>query len=120
MDDETASEINLAIQKTCCDMFSSTDVDLYFQPSAALDLLTIGELVDRLTIVNIKLFKLKDYQLGANLLNIDLALSAKADVNLVKERANLKKTITEKICDMIAREYNKIDRPDADEVKMYG
>jgi hypothetical protein len=119
MDGKTATEIDNAIVRAAQDIFASTEADLYFQPSNCLDLMTIGELIDRLTIVNLKLFKMKDMQ-SSSLNGISLALSAKADVNLCKERSNVKNAITEKICDMISKEYNKVSRSDSNEVKTYG
>jgi hypothetical protein len=119
MDGKTATEIDEAIVRATKDIFASTEADLYFQPSSCLDLMSIGELVDRLTIVNLKLFKMKDMQ-SSSMDGIALALSAKADVNLCKERSNLKNAITEKLCDMISKEYNGVVRSDANEVKSYG
>lgn len=101
--------------------FDRLEVDLYPTTSdnAALNLLSIGELVDRLTITNIKLYKLKDFQVASQPMH-DLASSATADVALVKERANLKATISQKICDIVARTIAGVSQPDTKEVKAYG
>jgi hypothetical protein len=82
--------------------------------NAFQELISLGELVDRLTIVNIKLYNLKNEVMQ----NVDdesfLAKSALFDVALVKERARLKACIDLKINAMIANpSFNK-------EVKSYG
>lgn len=115
MDEAIAERIDERIRE----FFATTDVDFWFEPSHTLRLLTIGELVDRLTIVNIKLFKLKDYQQSSND-GVGLARSAKADVELCRERSNIKNAITEKILDMASKVYNQMERSDSNEVKLYG
>jgi len=119
VDENAAKRIDEGIDSVLLEHFKTTDVDLWFQPSAALQLLTFGELVDRLTIVNLKLFKLKDMQFTSTS-GVSLALSAKADVALCKERSNLKAAINEKILDMCSRVYNGIERSDVNEDKIYG
>lgn len=101
--------------------FDRLEVDLYptVSDNAALNLLSIGELVDRLTIVNIKLYKLKDFQTPSES-ESNLAKSALADVALVKERANLKATISDKVRDIISRTIAGVEQPDARETKVYG
>lgn len=84
------------------------------------ELISYGELVDRLSVVNFKLYVLKDEVMNSE----DSAFRAWAsveDVRLVKERARLKKCIDEKIIAMIS----KIVSGDSDggfnpEVKKYG
>ena len=119
MDENSAKHFDSRIESVIIDHFESTDVDLWFEPSATLRMLTLGELVDRLTIVNLKLFKLKDMQ-SSSTAGISLALSAKADVNLCKERSNIKAAINEKILDMCSRVYNGMERSDVNEEKIYG
>jgi hypothetical protein len=119
VDEDAAKGFDQRVESVLREHFLTTDVDLWFQPSASLRLLTLGELVDRLTIVNLKLFKLKDMQ-ATSTTGVSLALSAKADVSLCKERSNLKAAINEKILDMCARVYNGIERSDVNEDKIYG
>lgn len=67
------------------------------------ELISFGELVDRLSVVNIKLFKLKDEVM---LRPDDAAFRSWAsveDVKLCKERSRLKRCIDEKLAAMIAR-----------------
>lgn len=111
--------IDRRISDTLVEFFESTEVDLWFEPSDCLNLMSIGELVDRLTIVNLKLFKLKDYQSNSDD-GAGLARSAKSDVALCKERSNIKSAINEKIFSIASRVYNSVERTDADEVKLYG
>jgi hypothetical protein len=119
VDEDAAKGIDQVIESVVREHFQTTDVDLWFQPSAAIQLMTLGELIDRLTIVNLKLFKLKDLQ-AASTAGVSLALSAKADVSLCKERSNLKAAINEKLLDVCARVYNGLERSDVNEDKIYG
>lgn len=83
-------------------------------------LVSFGELVDRLTIVNIKLFNLKDaQQFGED--QKALAEMAKQDVCLVLERASLKICIDAKLLAIISR-VNDGDHTGGfnPEVKKYG
>jgi len=111
--------IDQRITKCLEEFFGSTEVDFWFDHDHALHLLSIGELIDRLTIVNIKLFKLKDYQ-ATSTDGVGLARSAKADVALCKERSNIKSTLNEKVFSLATRVYHRACRSDADEVKLYG
>ena len=78
------------------------------------ELISLGELVDRLTIVNIKLYNLKN-EVMQNSSNYEfLAKSALLDVALVKERARLKSCIDLKMKAMIKGDSYNI------EVKSYG
>lgn len=118
---EFASQLDDCLEQIAEDWFNKLEVNLYMSPSdnAALKLLSIGELVDRLAIVNIKLYKLKDFQVASQNIT-DLSLSAKKDVELVKERANLKAAITQKAEDTIARVISNCEIETAFEVKSYG
>ena len=82
-------------------------------------LFSLGELVDRLTIVNIKLFNLKD-DVMKNQDSKFRAWAAEHDVHLVSERAKLKRCIDQKVQKEVDRiittgksSYNK-------EIKKYG
>lgn len=72
------------------------------QDSAIEKLVTIGELVDRLTIVNKRLWELKDAVANSN---DDLFKSeaAQKDIDLVLERSIVKAAITDKIVHMVRR-----------------
>lgn len=85
------------------------------------ELLSLGELVDRLSIVNFKLFKLKDEVMLNQSDEKFKAWASVEDVKLVRERARLKKCIDEKALCMI----NKVLSGQSDggfnpEVKKYG
>jgi hypothetical protein len=85
------------------------------------ELLSLGELVDRLSIVNFKLYKLKD-EVMLRLNDEDFKSWASVeDVKLVKERSRLKKCIDEKLLKMFLRfkggDKNAGFNP---EVKKYG
>ena len=85
------------------------------------NLLSFGELVDRLSIVNFKLYTLKDEVMKRQ---DDEDFGARAsieDVRLVEERARLKKCIDEKLISMIAK-YQNGDKNAGfnSEVKKYG
>jgi hypothetical protein len=67
------------------------------------ELLSMGELVDRLSIVNFKLYTLKD-QVMQRSNDLDFkAWASVEDVKLVKERARLKRCIDEKLLTIAAR-----------------
>lgn len=85
------------------------------------NLLSMGELVDRLSIVNFKLYKLKDEVMLRPDDEKFKAWASVEDVKLVRERARLKKCIDEKLIATIKR----LNSGDASggfnpEVKKYG
>lgn len=85
------------------------------------EILSMGELVDRLSIINFKLYKLKDDVMDRENDFEFRAWASVEDVKLVKERARLKKCIDEKLLYII----NKIHNGDMTanfnaEVKKYG
>ncbi len=67
------------------------------------NLISFGELVDRLSIVNFKLFNLKNNVMNKHEDIEFKAWAATEDVALVKERARLKKCIDEKLLAIIGR-----------------
>jgi len=84
-------------------------------------LLSFGELVDRLSIVNFKLFTLKNKVVDKGATTDFKSWAALEDVKLVEERARLKNCIDEKLITMI----HKISSGDKtgghnQEVKTYG
>lgn len=78
------------------------------------DLISLGELIDRLSIVNFKLYMLKEKQATKTDVQF-LANAAKEDVVLVEERARLKRCIDEKVLAYLADKGNFNA-----EVKSYG
>lgn len=84
-------------------------------------LISLGELVDRLSIVNFKLYKLKDEVMLRTGDENFKSWASVEDVKLVRERARLKRCIDEKILFMISR-VNKGDSTGGfnAEVKKYG
>lgn len=85
------------------------------------DLISMGEIVDRLSIVNFKLFTLKDEVMKRQKDKNFCAWASIEDVKLVKERSRLKKCIDQKLVSMI----NKVINGDKSggfnpEVKKYG
>jgi hypothetical protein len=84
------------------------------------NLISLGELVDRLSIVNIKLFVIKNFQKNCHDEKL-LAQSAKDDVRLVEERARLKRCVDEKVIKMIHRALSgREDTGFNPEAKRYG
>lgn len=83
-------------------------------------LLSFGELVDRLSIINFKLYKLKDKVVD----NEDVKFRAWAsveDIKLVEERARLKRCIDEKLISMIQKIQNENEDGGFNpEIKKYG
>jgi hypothetical protein len=67
------------------------------------ELLSMGELVDRLSIVNFKLYKLKDEVMDRQDDDEFKSWASVEDVKLVRERARLKKCIDEKLIGIISR-----------------
>jgi hypothetical protein len=67
------------------------------------ELISFGEIVDRLSIVNFKLFVLKDEVMKRPGDNAFRSWASVEDVKLVKERSRLKKCIDEKLLAMIKR-----------------
>ena len=84
-------------------------------------LLSFGELVDRLSIVNFKLYTLKNEVMRRQGDKDFGAWASEEDVKLVEERARLKKCIDEKLISMIAK-YKSGDKNAGfnSEVKKYG
>lgn len=85
------------------------------------ELISMGELVDRLSIVNFKLYKLKDEVMDRQDDEKFKSWASVEDVKLVMERARLKRCIDEKLITII----NRVNSGNASggfnpEVKKYG
>jgi len=85
------------------------------------ELISMGELIDRLSIVNFKLYKLKDEVMNRPEDEKFKSWASIEDVKLVKERSRLKKCIDEKLIYTINR-INNGDKTGGfnPEVKKYG
>jgi len=92
------NEINQIIENAIKNYDGSYELNNSFE-----ELLSLGEIVDRLSIVNFKLFTLKDEVMRRTGDNEFLSWASVEDVKLVKERSRLKKCIDEKTLAMIAR-----------------
>jgi len=85
------------------------------------NLLSFGELVDRLSIVNFKLYTLKNEVMKKKDNQDFRAWASVEDVRLVEERARLKKCIDEKLISMIAKHQGGDKNAGFNsEVKKYG
>ena len=113
--DEIEEYIDMAIRRIDLSMGGPDEQNRFEK------LLSMGELVDRLTITNKKLWEEKIIQ--TNLHNIygeeELAESAGRDVRLCKERARLKACIDEKLIAIITRIIYGEDAGFNKEVKNY-
>lgn len=88
-------------------------------PVSPLDaLVTFGELVDRLAIVNIKLYHVKHREKELSD-PVQLAAAAKEDILLCKERSVLKNCINEKIVALVSRVAGGAETTEPAEVKTY-
>lgn len=88
--------------------------------AAVAESVSLSELIDKLVIVNLKLFKLKDLQQESDDPE-KLAQSAKKDVSLCKERNLLKNAIQQKFLALVVEaQKGSIDMEGGAEVKMYG
>lgn len=84
-------------------------------------LISMGELVDRLSIVNFKLYKLKDNVMDRQDDEKFRAWASVEDVKLVMERARLKRCIDEKLLTIINKVKTGVDNGGFNpEVKKYG
>jgi hypothetical protein len=85
------------------------------------ELISMGELVDRLSIINFKLYKLKDEVMDRQEDEDFKSWASVEDVKLVMERARLKKCIDEKLIKIINRvNTGEISGGFNPEVKKYG
>lgn len=107
------SQINLAIK--------NYDNSYELKSNSFEELLSMGELVDRLSIVNFKLYKLKDEVMNRQNDESFKSWASVEDVKLVMERARLKRCIDEKLIFTINRINNGNTNGGFNpEVKKYG
>jgi hypothetical protein len=92
------NKINEIIVKAIENYDGSYQLDNSFE-----ELISFGEIVDRLSIVNFKLFVLKDEVMKRPDDKKFKAWASVEDVKLVKERSRLKKCIDEKLLAIIKR-----------------
>jgi len=96
--DEISTRIDDIIKRA----IKEYDGNLSWPDDSFEKLLSFGELVDRLSIVNFKLYDLKDEVINKG--DDDFrAWASVEDVRLVEERARLKKCIDEKLIKVIIR-----------------
>lgn len=114
------NELSNLIDKTISQSIHDYDGS-YVLGNSFEELLSMGELVDRLSIVNFKLYKLKDEVMDRPDDNTFKSWASVEDVKLVRERARLKKCIDEKLISIISRVNNGDDTGGFNpEVKKYG
>lgn len=113
--------LSSAIDATIRDAVAQFSVGNETQYGSFEELISMGELVDRLSIVNFKLYMLKDEVMDRQNDTEFGAWASVQDVKLVMERARLKKCIDEKLLSMISK-VNSGDNTGGfnSEVKKYG
>ena len=111
-----SEEIELAILKAIRSYDGSCTLDNPFE-----ELLSFGELVDRLSIINFKLYTLKDEVAKRTSDQEFCSWAAIEDIRLVKERSRLKACIDKKLIAVLER-YKSGDITGGfnQEVKKYG
>lgn len=93
----------------------------YTLGSSFEELVTMGELVDRLSIVNFKLFKLKDTVMQKKDDRDFCSWASVEDVKLCRERSRLKNALDEKLIAIIQRVKNgDVKGGFNGETKLYG
>ena len=93
----------------------------YTLGSSFEELITMGELVDRLSIVNFKLFKLKDTVMQKKDDKDFCSWASVEDVKLCRERSRLKNALDEKLSAIIQRvKEGDIKGGFNGETKLYG
>lgn len=111
-----SSAVDSEIEKTILKYDGSYTLGSSFE-----ELVTMGELVDRLSIVNFKLFKLKDTVMQKKDDNEFCAWASVEDVKLCKERSRLKNALDEKLVAIIQRvKTGDIKGGFNGETKLYG
>jgi len=90
------------------------------EPSEISKLISFGELVDKLSICNLKLFKIKDLQASIDARESGMAIAyIKQDIALCKERSQIKRAIDQKLREIIKSQLSGTDDFVAEE-KLYG
>lgn len=114
-------EISDLIDSKIVDSIKAYDNSYELEDNPFEELLSMGELVDRLSIVNFKLYKLKDEVMTRPDDETFKSWASVEDVKLVRERARLKRCIDTKLLSII----HKVNNGEQDggfnpEVKKYG
>lgn len=91
-----SEEVDKAIQEIVRNPFN------YSEANDASRTISLGDLVDRLAICNLKLFKVKDLQAIST--GDDALPLIKQDIALCKERSQLKRGIDYKVAEMVKDE----------------
>jgi len=110
--------LSYAIEEVVTDAVKNYDGS-YNSEDLFKELLSMGELVDRLSIVNFKLFTLKDKVMETEDAEFR-AWASEEDVKLVMERSRLKRAIDEKLIYTVSKIDNGEDIAFIPEVKRYG
>ena len=95
--------ISESVDKTIIEAVKNFDGSYELGESCFRDLLSMGELIDRLSIVNFKLYTLKNEVMKRPDDEKFRAWASVEDVRLVEERARLKKCIDEKMIEYVTQ-----------------
>lgn len=114
-------DLSETIDQIIVDSIKSYDNSYELGDNPFEELISMGELVDRLSIVNFKLYKLKDEVMLRSDDEQFRSWASVEDVKLVMERARLKRCIDQKLLSIIKR-VNSGDNSGGfnPEVKKYG
>ena len=117
----STNNISTVIDNIIVNSIKNYDKSYNCPNNAFEELLSFGELVDRLSIINFKLYKLKDEVMDRLQDKEFGAWAAIEDVKLVRERARLKRCIDEKLISRISSVVAGNGSSDfIPEVKKYG
>jgi hypothetical protein len=94
--------ISESVDKAIIEAVENFDNSYELGENCFRDLLSMGELIDRLSIVNFKLFTLKNEVMKRKDNEKFRAWASVEDVRLVEERARLKKCIDEKMIEYVS------------------
>ena len=90
-----------AVDKVIMESVKNFDGSYELDENSFRELLSMGELIDRLSIVNFKLYTLKNEVMKRRDDEKSRAWASVEDVRLVEERARLKKCIDEKLAEYV-------------------
>ena len=100
---DNMEKLSELIDLTILESIKKYDNTYNFGKNSFEELISMGELVDRLSIVNFKLYKLKDEVMNKQNDEKFKAWASVEDVKLVIERARLKKCIDQKLISIIKK-----------------
>jgi hypothetical protein len=121
MDEKMTKKISDLIDEQIITSIKKYDNSYKLDNNSFEELISMGELIDRLSIINFKLYRLKDEVMNRQEDNDFKSWASVEDVKLVIERARLKKCIDEKLIKIINRvNTGEITGGFNPEVKKYG